>query len=263
MASAMLVPVPPTSPTSFAAFLLVDKNDHFQNRYHDLMALFNIGPNPPTPAIVRALVAKTTAQQKAVCFIAFVDGKLQVFFLPFRLNTALGAPVDATTNGKLFAYQGELIQGVGLLVEIPDDWFNLTTAVVVPLVASAQALLAVDVAPTVTFGPYAVGDANTMEIRTRKVCILPTKYAGYFLSEEGGIEPRKFINDLLPVIVSDNQAVDMIALTHFVLLSMTATTGNGAAGSHVTAPIAVPHNVALITHANTLLHHHITGLRNV
>ena len=133
----------------------------------------------------------------------------------------------------------------------------------VPLVASAQALLAAVVNPTVTFGPYVVADANTMEIRPRKVCVLPTKYAGYFLSEEGGIEPRKFINDLLPVIVSDNQAVDMIALTHFVLLSMTATTGNGAAGSHVTEPLAVPRNFALITHANTLLHHHITGLRNV
>jgi len=55
----------------------------------------------------------------------------------------------------------------------------------------------------------------------------------------------------------------MIALTHFVLMSMTETTGNGAAGSHVTTPLAVPRNVALITHANTLLHHHITGLRNV
>jgi hypothetical protein len=59
----------------------------------------------------------------------------------------------------------------------------------------------------------------------------------------------------------------MIALTHFVLLSMTATTSNGAAGSHVTAPLAIPipRNVALITHANTLLllHHHITGLCNV
>ena len=126
------------------------------------MAPFNIGPNPLTPAIVRALVAQTTAQQKAVCFIAFVIGKLQVLNLPFRLNPALGAPVDATTNGKLFAYQGELIQGVASLVEIPDNWFNLTPTVVVPLVASAQALLAADVNPTVTFGPYVVADDNTM-----------------------------------------------------------------------------------------------------
>ena len=107
-----------------------------------------------------------------MCFIALVDGKLQAFFLPFCLNTALGAPVDATTNGKLFAYQGELFQGVGSLVKIPDNWFNLTPTVVAPLVAIAQALLAADVNPTVTFGPYVVADANTMEIRTQKVCVL-------------------------------------------------------------------------------------------
>ena len=95
--------------------------------------------------------------------------------------------MDATTNGKLFAYQGELVQGVGLLVEIPDDWFNLTATIVVPLVTSAQALLAADTNVSVNFGPYAVGDANTKEIRTQKVCVLPTKYARYFLSEEGGI----------------------------------------------------------------------------
>ena len=53
-----------------------------------------------------------------------------------------------------------------MLVEIPDNWFNLTPTVVAPLVASAQALLAADVNPTVTFGPYVVTDANTMEMRT-------------------------------------------------------------------------------------------------
>jgi len=63
--------------------------------------------------------------------------------------------------------------------------------------------------------------------------------------------------------VADNQAADLVALTHVILLSMTSTTRNGAAGSHVTAPPAVPRNVALITHANTILHHHITGLRTV
>jgi hypothetical protein len=80
---------------------------------------------------------------------------------------------------------------------------------------------------------------------------------------EGRIEPRKFIDELLPVIVADNHAANMMASTHFVMLSMPATTGNGVAGSGVTAPPAVPRNVALITHANSLLHHHITGLHNL
>ena len=95
------------------------------------------------------------------------------------------------------------------------------------------------------------------------MCFLPAKNAGYFLSKKGGIESRKFMDKLLPVIVADNHAVNMMALTNFVVLSMTDTTGNGVAGSHVTAPPFVPRNVDLITHANSLLHHHITGLRNV
>jgi hypothetical protein len=190
--------------------------------------------------------------------VAFVVGKLQVFFLPFSLNTALGVPADPTTNNKLFTFQGDVVQGVASMVHIPDDWFNLTARVLVPTVTNARGLLAADTDTSLTFGPYAAGDVDTEEVCSRKVCVLPTKYAGYFLSQDGGVEPRKYIDELLVIMEADNNAVALKLLTHFVLSAMMATAGVSAVT--VTAPLPVPQNVALITHSQTILHSHLTGL---
>ena len=101
----------------------------------------------------------------------------------------MGVPDDPYSTGKLFAFQGNVVKGVGSLVHIPDNRFNLTTRIVVPTVASARALMAADTNPAITFGPYAAGTADTNKVRSRKVCAIPTKYAGYFLSQDNGVEP--------------------------------------------------------------------------
>ena len=108
----------------------------------------------------------TTAQQKAVYFVALVDNKLQLFLLPFCINLALGVPDDPYLTGKLFAFQGNVVKGVGSLVHIPDNWFSLTTRIVVPTVASARELMAADTNPAITFRPYASGTADTNKVRS-------------------------------------------------------------------------------------------------
>jgi hypothetical protein len=122
--------------------------------------------------------------------VALVDDKLQLFLLPFCINAALGVPDDPYSTGKLFAFQGNVVKGVGSLVHIPDNCFNLTTRILVPTVASARALMAADTNPAITFGSYAAGTADTNKVRSRKVCAIPTKYAGYFLSQDDGENPE-------------------------------------------------------------------------
>ena len=153
MAAAMLAP--PSQPTPPLTTLFEHfpdtTNNHFLDHYPELMSAFNIGANPSSLADIRDLIAEATTQQKAVCFVALVDDKLQLFLLPFRINSALGVPDDPYLTGKLFAFQGNVVKGVGSLVHIPDNWFNLTTSIVVPTVASSRALMASDTNPAITF----------------------------------------------------------------------------------------------------------------
>ena len=121
MAAAMLAPTPPTSnPSTFGEFLSIAPNDHYTGNYTALMQPFAIdgAAVPATPAAVRAQVVEATAQQKAVAvgLVAFVDGKLLPFFLPFTIKPALGMLEDPTIHKKVHAFWGELIQGASTVV---------------------------------------------------------------------------------------------------------------------------------------------------
>jgi hypothetical protein len=103
MAAAMLAPTPPTStPSTFGEFLSTASNDHYDGNYIALMNNFAIDgvAIPATPAAVRAQVVEAIAQQKAVGLVAFVDGKLQPFFLPFTIKPALGMLEDPTIHNS-------------------------------------------------------------------------------------------------------------------------------------------------------------------
>jgi hypothetical protein len=146
-------------------------------------------------------------------------------------------------------------------VHIPDDLFNQATSVIIPTTVSAKALLAADTTVT-TFGPFIAGDADTVEVRTRKVCAIPAIYARYLLSSEGGVTPRQFIEELLPVIEADNNNIALEPMIVFVISSMTTPTGMAPSAVLVPAPAAVPRNTALLVHSQVLLTSHLTGLKH-
>ena len=267
MAAAMLAPTQPTStPSTFGEFLSIATNDHYTGNYAALMQPFAIDgvAAPATPAAVRAQVVEATAQQKAVGLVAFIDGKLQPFFLPFTIKPALGMAEDPTIHNKVHAFWGDLIQGASTVVHLPDDVFNLSTQVQVPTLMSAKILLAAD-ATLEFFGPYAAGDADTETVRTRKVCILPAKYLGYFLSHEEGVTPRQFLEEMQPVIEADGNAIALAPFTTFAISSMTKTAGQvgqgpGPSAVLVAVPASVARNKSLLTHSQFILRSHLTGL---
>jgi hypothetical protein len=83
-------------------------------------------------------------------------------------------------DGKFFAFDGKLILGQGVLVEIPAQWFNMTAQVQLPTLDNIRAQLADNASPTLTLGPYAGGNLDTVVIKTWVAMVLPHKYVGLF-----------------------------------------------------------------------------------
>jgi hypothetical protein len=262
----MLAPTPPTSPpVTFEEYLADAANDHYVNAYPALLQSFIIdgvtATNNLSPAHVRAQIVEATAQRKAVCLVALIDGKIHPFFFPFTIKPALGVAEDTTMHNKMHAFHGEVINGNGILVHVPDDCFNQANKVQVPTLASAKALLAADLTLT-SFGPFGANDADTTAARTRLACVLPTTYARYLLSHENGVDPRTILEELLPLMEADGNAVALEPFTTFVISAMTKTAGPGLPAVQVAMPAPVARNKALLTHSQAILHSHLTGLGN-
>ena len=200
---ALALPAPPVA-TTFADLFNDASKDPFleDGNYDSFMAPFNItiaGGVNETPDVVRTRIAAAANQQLPIATLLLVEGILRPYFLPFRREHAMGVPPHPATDGKLFAYDGELIHGQGPLVELPNQWFNLSPVATVPTTANIAAQLAAD--PLLALvGPYAIGEADTLEIRTRSITVVPNRYVGLFLSQPEGVTPRYYFETILPFI---------------------------------------------------------------
>ena len=56
--------------------------------------------------------------------IQLIDERLKILILPFHRKQVGGISPDPAVDGKLFAYDSELIHGQGTLVEILDTSFH-------------------------------------------------------------------------------------------------------------------------------------------
>jgi hypothetical protein len=99
------------------------------------------------------------------------------------------APIPAM-DGKFFTFDGKLILGHGVLVETLAQWFNMTAQVQVPMLDNIRARLAANASPTLTLGPYAGSDPDTVVINTRMAMVLPHKYVSLFLAQPNGSPPH-------------------------------------------------------------------------
>jgi hypothetical protein len=161
----MVTPAPP-QPAFTALFNDVSK-DPFNGTYGPLLAPFDISltdPNP-TPNNVHQQIAATSNQCLPLAIVLLINRLLCVYCLPFRHNQAVGAPAVPALDGKFFAFDGKLVLGQGVLLEIPAQWFNMTAQVQVPTVNNIRAQLAADTSPTLTLSPYAGGKPDTVLIK--------------------------------------------------------------------------------------------------
>jgi hypothetical protein len=129
-------------------------------------------------------------------------------------------------DGKFFAFDGKLVLGQGVLVGIPAQWFNMTAQVQVPpTLDNILAQLAADASPTLTLGPYAVGDPDTVAMKTRAAMVLPHKYVSLFLAQPDEISLPYYFNTILPLLEADGTAGACVALTKYCQMAITITAG--------------------------------------
>ena len=260
---ALALPAPPVATTFAALFNDASKDPFVENGNYDYYCLssFNIiaGAVPDTPDAVRQRIAAAANQHLPIALLLLVDGVLRPYFLPFRRDQALGAPAHPATDNKLFAFDGELIQGQGSVVEIPNQWFNLAPLTTVATVANAGGLLAADAA-LATLGPFQAGDPGTIDVRTRYVVPIPNKYVGLFLSQPDGVTPRYYFETIHPVIAADGMEQTCMPLTHFCQVAFTVAVAGGSSPIEVVAPATPARHVPLLSQAAALLHHHLPAL---
>ena len=261
---ALAIPALPVASTFSALFNDASKDPFLADGNYDaFLSPFNIntaaGGTNDTPDTVRNRLAAAANQRLPIAVLILVDGRLRPYFLPFRRDLAMGTAPHPATDGKLFAYDGELVHGQGSLVEIPNQWFNLTPVITVPTAANIHALLAADLNCNV-LGPFAAGGADTLEIRTRFVMAIPNKYVGLFLSQPDGVRPRYYFETILPVIEADGMGHTCMPLTYFCQMALTVTAGGGAPPVQVAAPNVPARHVPLLIQAASMLHHHLPAL---
>jgi len=254
------LPVPPLATTFSALFNDASKDPFLTDGNHDqFLSSFNIDPAAPagvhdSPEAVRQCIAAAANQHLPLALLLLVGGILRPYFLPFHRDQAMGAAPHQATDNKLFAYDGELVQGQGCLVEIPNQWFNLLQATTVGTTANIGAQLAVDNTLQMV-GPYAAGDPDTVEVRTRSILAIPNNYVSLFLSQPEGVCPRYYFETILPVIEADGMAQTCMPLTHFCQVAITPAAGGGVSILQVIPPTAPVRYVPLLTQTTGLLHH--------
>ena len=260
---ALALPALPMA-TSFSALFNDASTDPFllNGSYDEYLSSFNIiaGIAPDTPDAVRQSIAAAANQRLPIALLLLVDGLLRPYFLPFRHDQAVGTPGHLPTDNKLFAFDGELIQGQGILVEIPN-WFSLIPNITVATAANIQGLLGGD-QNVQMLGPFNAGDADTLEIRTRSIVPIPNKYVGLFLSQPEGVTPRYYFETILPVIEADGMGQTCMPLTHFCQVAITRPAAGAASTIQVIAPLAPARHVPLLTQASAILHHHLPALNS-
>jgi hypothetical protein len=73
---------------------------------------------------------------------------------------------NPATDGRMYAFEGELIGTQGYLVELADESFHLTPRMTVPDVGHVRGLLAAN-PQLLVVGPFTENTINTSSVRTR------------------------------------------------------------------------------------------------
>ena len=259
--AAPLMPAPHTA--SFSSLFADPARDPHHGDYTQLLTPFDIDVNNTGSAMrpenVRALVATAGSRRMPLAAGMLVNGRLRLFFLPFKWEPILGAPVDPSLDGKFIAFDGELIYNQGSLVEIPSDAFNrITNQVLVRTIPALKAALAGDLDPSFMVGPFVAGDADTEAVLVRKIIPIPFKYVGLFMSQLDGVTPRFYFDTILPQIELDGNAQMCLPLTHFFQVTITRRQATDITSDYlnVLPPSPFARNARLLSYSHELIFHH-------
>jgi len=260
---------PQPAPTTASAVDTFEKyfagNTVPEQHLQSLMQLISIDVNNATnntsSSDVRKAVVGASSHQLPLALGLLINRGVKLLFLPFRIEQVAGAAPDPSIDNKIFAVEGDVINGEASLVHLVDSHFNqLTHLVQVPTVAHIQTQIAADNNPDFMMGPYDANDASTEAVKTRQVCIIPSKYVPHFGQE---ITPRAYFAEIYPLIEANGEVDDMGPLTKYFQIAITRQTANDDTSLlQVPQPSCPPRNVALLERKQGLLKLFLTGLNH-
>lgn len=206
---------------SYATFM--DNNDPFGGNFASLFIPYAQVENY-TPAQVRTLVANARSNNISTALLQYDDrGVLNVFLQPERVEEQMGLPPTGQ-EGNILAQYGELLPGhQAVVVHIPNDSFNATAGVRVPLPATIASAVAAD--PNVTLvGPYVEdvegADPVSEVVRGRKIVPIPPPFIAASLARRN-IKPIEMWNMVYPRCVAEGWLESCAPFLNFLRCAMT------------------------------------------
>jgi len=230
-------------------------NDPFDGAYATALALYAVPPiagPAAVPAVeVRDLACNARAAGIQGAFVAFhTDGLMHVFTQLDKVCRRLGFPATPWDN-LMYATMGELQHNHGVLVGIPNDYFNIVNhQIQVPTPDAINLAFAGDIAVT-QLGPFHNGDAGTETIRVRRICFVPHAYVEFFLA--GPQTPRALWQLVHGQIVLDNRAEDCKPLIDFLRAALTVSVVNESPVLAIPLPVAPLPDAFLARRRRTIL----------
>jgi len=141
-----------------------------------------------------------------------------------RHDARLGQ-VPQAFDGLGLAFFGDVVNGQApTTVMVPDLWFNQTAQIQAPTVGLLAQQLAAHPDQEM-FGPYLAGQADVTPVVTRRMVLVPNRYAVPFLST--GLKPRAAYTVLLGMIQQEGQEVACEPLIDWLRATLTGPGGNG------------------------------------
>jgi hypothetical protein len=136
------------------------------------------------------------------------------------------------------AFFGDILDGhAPTTVTIPDFLFHQTTVVQTPSSALVHQALAAD--PLVqSVGPYAAGTPDVDPVISRKIMVVPNRYAAPFLTT--GMAPRQAFLALEGMIQQEHQEIACAPLLDWLRLTLTARAGAQPSPITCTTPFTMP-----------------------
>jgi len=201
-------PAGPPQPVTYAARLRDAQNDVYNGHYATLYEEQSTVPlgnavAPPNHGTLfnRALSASQHAASVVYVVLVEVGGGHLIRTLT-NLSRYQDAPGVARSqyDGRVFATMGDVERtATGFThmttVEVPDNIFTLSNRVRAPVAGEVAGQLAALAAGTVSLGPYAAGDPNTEEIRTRYALPLPGPLGAIVMGRD--LTPREFYAEVV------------------------------------------------------------------
>jgi hypothetical protein len=255
-----LLPLPghpggPMQHRTFASYYADPAIDPNYNAYPQVLARFDPEQNAATSYVHLAeLIASNGSAPQAYlcCFHRQNRTKVHCFHLPSRFPSSLTGNTTPW-DGQLFAYLGEVLQGMVTTIQLPATLFQTVHNVRVKtsdyMVAHLNEMTDYGLPP----GPNEE-DAESTLVTTRQVMYLPMKYvplflnpAGYTLQEVWGL--------LYPALVEADDLQSCQTLLNWLRVASTHNPGqNPAAPSAVVLELTIPLvDELLITHRTNLL----------